>query len=165
MDTKDIFEAATKGILGAVKFYLKEDPSIINQKESFYDNWTPLHYAAFNKHLDVVKYLIVENAEIDPLSSSCFYTPLHYASFFGHISIMDFLISKGANINQQDCYNNTPLHIAALHGHIDAVKLLIVRGALQNSKNKDSKTPLDCACTRNHFLISQYLSSLNSFKN
>ena len=54
-------------------------------------NHTPLHYAAYQGHLEVVKYLQC----LDPLDqNSSSRTPLHYACQMGHLDITKYFIDK-----------------------------------------------------------------------
>ena len=54
----------------------------------------PLHYAAINGQLDMVKYLVVEQ-HCDPMDKNKYNeTPLHYACINGHLNIVQYLISE-----------------------------------------------------------------------
>ena len=72
----------------------------------------PLHYAASNGHLEVVKYFIIE-LHCDPMVRETEYghTPLHFACCCGHLNIAQYLIRE-EHCNPS-CENNdgkTPLH-------------------------------------------------------
>ena len=62
-------------------------------KVDLYDN-TPLHDAARNGHLDVVKFLVETlNCTVDS-RGSCNMTPLQWALFNGHYHVVRYLHSK-----------------------------------------------------------------------
>ena len=63
-------------------------------------NHTPLHYAAYQGHLEVVKYL----QWLDPLEQKDYgETPLYYACEMGHLDIFKYFIDK-LRRNPSDIY-------------------------------------------------------------
>ena len=119
----------------------------------------PLHYAAYNGHLEVVEYFIVELLcnPMDRNKYDC--TPLHYACGNGHLNIARYLIRE-EHCNPS-CENNnfeTPLHFASQNGHLDIAKYLIKEEHC-NPSCEDNKgtTPLQNACGNGHLNIAQYL--------
>jgi ankyrin repeat protein len=72
--------------------------------------WTPIMFAARYGHVDIVKYLISQNAMIE--HSSNYYNALHTACFGQSIETVRFLINeKGVDVNPQTL-EKTPLYIA-----------------------------------------------------
>jgi len=59
-----------------------------------------LHIAASKGHLDIVKYLVENGADIN-VKNSGQQTPLHYSCFEGHLSVVEYLISKGIEVNSR----------------------------------------------------------------
>ena len=119
----------------------------------------PLHYAARNGHLEVVKYFIVE-LHCDPMDKNCIgRTPLHYACYHGNLNIAQYLIIE-EHCNPS-CENNdgyTPLHYACRHGHLNIAQYLIREEHCNPScENNDGYTPLHYACRYGHLNIAQYL--------
>ena len=157
-NTTDIWDASTKGSLPAVKFYFDENPTNINKHNEAFSNWTPLHYASKNGHLNIVKFLIATGAEIDTLSTNNV-TPLLHACNQGHYSVINFLLNNGANINHQNIHKSTSLHYAVDGKHLKIVKLLIQRGANKLLKDDLIGTPLESAKIKNYTAIVKYLSS------
>ncbi|WP_338406633.1 ankyrin repeat domain-containing protein [Wolbachia endosymbiont (group A) of Longitarsus flavicornis] len=86
---------------------------------------TPLHYAAYNGKLDIVKYFIDEEKIDVSIKDNGDWTPLHWASWNGQLNVAKYLIGKGANlVNIKDKDGKTPLDIADQKGYTDIVEIL-----------------------------------------
>lgn len=94
----------------------------INAKEL--NDFTPLHNAVVEGHIKIVKYLLKQGANIDPVTNGG-KTPLHMACYNRNKEIIEYLIYKRANINAQDIEGNTPMHILAELGFIELVIFLL----------------------------------------
>ena len=122
----------------------------------------PLHYAALNGHLEVVKYFIVE-LHCDPMDKNNSYgrTPLHFACYHGNLNIAQYLIRE-EHCNPS-CENNggyTPLHYACRDGYLNIAQYLIREEHCNPScENNNGDTPLYYACLLDHAHIVQYLLS------
>jgi len=126
----DIFEAAMKGTIEDVKYFVESKHSSVNSKKEWEGkNWTPLHCAAsFNPKLEVTKYLISQGAYVNEriwdsmrsLWGNCCtvygeYSPLHLAARDNpNIEILKYLISIGADVNMRDDAGTTPLDLAKM---------------------------------------------------
>ncbi|WP_425385027.1 ankyrin repeat domain-containing protein [Wolbachia endosymbiont (group B) of Schoenobius gigantella] len=82
----------------------------------------PLHCAASNGKLDIVKYFIDEEKVDVNVKDNNDDTPLHLAT--GYLDVVKYLISKGANINAKCKAGKTPLDIAAYQKLSDVVEYL-----------------------------------------
>ena len=122
------------------------------------ENFSPLHIAALNGQLAIVKHLISLGENIDCKSIND-ETPLYAASQNGHLEVVKYLISKGANIDCKTVEYVTPLNIASQKGYLDIVKYLILQEANIESKDIQNKTPLLSALLNGHINIVQYLIS------
>lgn len=115
------------------------------------DGITPLHLAAKNGQIEMVKFLIKRGANVNAQSAVNKLTPLHCAAVRkNNKEIIEILIKKGANVNALDESKNTPLHSASAEGHNscqEVIKTLIKNGANVNAKNKDGWTPLHVAAS------------------
>ena len=89
---------------------------------------TPLIFAAFHAHTDIVEFLISKKVDLNSTLSNG-WTALHLASFKGYEKIVELLINKGADLNSRALDKKTPLSNAAIGNHTEVVRLLLARGA------------------------------------
>jgi len=92
MDKKDdeILKACTEGNMEEVKKLLKEDPTLINAKD--WNGETPLHKAAINGHVELVKLLLEEGSNPNALS----YEGIYPIDWTKSEEIKEILIKHGA---------------------------------------------------------------------
>lgn len=132
--------AAEEGEISKVMKYTEAGLDL-NNRDSV--GLAALHYGARNGHLEIVRYLIENGAEVD-LPGMNDGTALSSAVGFGHKKVVDYLLSIGANVNQRNIYGDTALHVAAYHDNrVYIIKKLIDHGAIKSAKNKKGRTPLD----------------------
>lgn len=93
---------------------------------------TPLHYACYRGHVDVIRWFVGNYDNIPTLlaatnkkGSNC----LHVACQKGHIALVKYLIELGLPINCQNNSGNTPFHMACENGHIELAQWLSQNGA------------------------------------
>jgi len=60
--------------------------------------WSPLAYAAFNGHHDVVDYLLKHGAKVDAKTENGS-TAIFYAARFGHVSVVKLLLEHKADLD------------------------------------------------------------------
>ena len=63
-----IHAAARDGLLSRVEQLIGEDPKLVHARDEH--QFTPLHWAAANGHMDVMKYLLNHGAEPDARSEA-----------------------------------------------------------------------------------------------
>ena len=88
--------AAQQGKLDELKQHVARDKSIVNKQDS--NGWTPLHEGARGGHLEVVRYLVDQGADINALTKGTGATALWWAKHeHGEDHpIIEFLESLGA---------------------------------------------------------------------
>ncbi|MDR3055492.1 MAG: ankyrin repeat domain-containing protein [Zoogloeaceae bacterium] len=72
------------------------------------EGWTPLIYAAFNGHTEVVEYLLAQGANLNAVSESGM-TALMAAARGGYTDLAKRLVTLGADINLKDSNGRTAL--------------------------------------------------------
>ena len=133
--------------------------------------------AAGEGHLEVVRYLVEQGANMEAVDSLLL-TPLgrailwghlevaqclvqqgsttgtsngrsvlHLAASLGHLKIVENLLDHGADRDIHDAWGRTPLHSAAVAGHLEIVQCLMSYGVDINAKNNEGQTPIDIART------------------
>ncbi|KAK1748374.1 ankyrin repeat domain-containing protein, partial [Skeletonema marinoi] len=89
---------------------------------------TPLHWASRNGHLEVVKYLVSNCADVDiNATTQDGTTAFCWASWQCHLHIMRFLRDAGMNFYTVNANGHTALHKAAQRGSITACNGLLIR--------------------------------------
>ena len=122
---KDIWEAASKGNIEAVKRHLATGTDV-----DVKGGWmviTPLHMAALNGHKEIVELLIAKGADINAKDDSE-WTPLHWAADEGHKEVAEFLIAEGADVNAKAEDGETPLDATIEFRHPQIADLLRKHG-------------------------------------
>jgi ankyrin repeat protein len=107
-----------------------------------------LSAAAWNGHLDVIKYLVDKGANVNTAISAAASkgnmelidelmklkgadaskVNLSGAAQNGHLDVIKYLVDKGADVNLPNQFGTAPLLLAAACGHEDIVKFLLSRG-------------------------------------
>ncbi|PRW33536.1 Cellulose synthase [Chlorella sorokiniana] len=117
---------------------------------------SPLHFAAANGRLPVVRHLWSRGAEVDAETPEG-RTPLHLAALGGHAEVATFLLQKSAWAEAYDAADDTPLHLAAKHGHTAVMEALLRHGAKAGAKNKQGLTAMACALVGGHVAAAKLL--------
>jgi cytohesin len=159
---ESIHDASQYGNIEAVKQHLAAGVDV-NAKTKTYGR-TPLRWAAWGGHKEIVELLIAEGADVNAPQNGG-WTPLHCAAGKDHKEIAELLITAGADVNAKDEDGDTPLDNAkhkpetadllrkhggkygtilgaAYGGDIEAVKEFLAAGANVNVKNNIGMTPL-----------------------
>jgi ankyrin repeat protein len=109
-------------------------------------NFTPLHNAVNEGHIQAVKLLIHEEANIEAATSEG-RTPLHIACFNGNKEIIECLVNEGADINKQETNGNTAVHILAERGWVEALSFLLSHNPDLSIKNGCGLIAVEVATT------------------
>ena len=148
--------AASYGLTQSVERLRDKYDSPIDYIESS-DGSNPIHYAAYNGHLEIViilaKFTDVPNA-VDNNGS----TPIHYAAFRGHFKIVKFLTNLTDDPNIPNNDEITPIHYAAFNGHLKTVKFLVHLTDVSNAPdNFFGNTPMEMAKANGHTQVVKFL--------
>jgi len=103
--------ASQYGRVSSVELLIRHQPSLLLQTCSTNNNnnikFTPLHLASRNGHLEVVKILLENGANINDIGDNG--TALHEAALFCKFNVVKLLLQKGVNPNANDPQNRTAL--------------------------------------------------------
>jgi ankyrin repeat protein len=152
-----LLEAAKSGDVNTAKVLLKCSDS----RCSDYDihRSTPLTHAAGYGHVDVVRVLLEEGANVNRANgTTC--TALHQAAWNGHLDVCRLLLDWGAKVDAWDKLRISPLHVAAERVHLTVVKLLVHMGANVSLKDKWGKTASDVARNREKKVVAEWLDTV-----
>lgn len=142
---------AERGRLDLVQIMIKK-----NEDWSLIPDATPVHSAAQNGHIKVVRFLVEQGFDINAENPSWFYhhTPLAKASENGHFEIVKYLVEQGADVNKGSNHDINPLSSASKNGHFEIVKYLTEKGANIHIKYEYA---LRSASEKGHLEIVKYL--------
>lgn len=149
-----IINAASSGRLDLLKQY---DSNKVDFNTGDYDQRTPLHLAASEGHLEVVKWLVEEKKVDINIKDRWRGTPLSDAIRHKHDDVAKYLQEKGGKtfLNKTDL--SLQLCQAASEGNIEEMKRLIQIGADHSSGDYDQRTPLHLAASEGKIEVVQYL--------
>ena len=126
---REIFRAANKGDLAAVRKLLKVDPSLVHARDK--DGSTPLHWAAWRGQVEAARLLLESSAEVNARNQNTHWgtTPLHAAAHGNQAAVTQLLLAHGADIHAKNLNTRTPLEETAIHNARAAAALLRAAGA------------------------------------
>jgi len=114
-----------------VKSLLANNSQHVNDKWLF--DFCPLHIAAEQGNLEIVRMLIECGADVNALAKESLYeTPLGLSARENHIDVCKYLLSCGACPDGMDETAITPLMAACQDDHYEIAKLLLEAGANVN---------------------------------
>ena len=119
---KYILKYTEKDDLERVKKCIERYPHSINARDS--DGYTPIHRACHNDNVDLVKFLIDNNANVESKTNEG-WRAIHCAAYWGNLNVLNFLIKYGVNLNALTNGNNTCLHFAVQRYERKLIELLI----------------------------------------
>ncbi len=147
-----VVDWAALGNTDKVKGFIEGGVDVNSPDASGY--FTPLMRATENGHLDVVK-LLVENGADLSLGS-----PLVRACSNGNLAVIQYLVENGADVNDVDAMGGAmPLWSPVRNGRLDIVTFLVENGANVDSGRYDGFTVLMWACEEGHSDVAEYLVS------
>lgn len=121
---RPFYWACYSGDIYAVQRLVKSGADINAKRDD--GNITALWGASAMGHIDIVKYLLEQNAGVD-IQDNGFGTPLYVASENGYVSVVRQLRAAAANVNLFGGLHCRPLNAAAYSGHTEVVELLLAQ--------------------------------------
>jgi ankyrin repeat protein len=151
-----LHHCAINGLTTSVKRLLSIRNINVNVKDDLRE-YTPLHFAAWNGHVEIARLLLQNGAEVDAKSYGG-YTPLHCAAEQGNVDILHLLVENGANLEAQSNDGWRALHHAAWWGNLRFIQELISRYHVDiNARKNDGRTALSWARMNDHPEIITFL--------
>ena len=148
-DALGLHEAAAVGNARRLKTILGQSRVRVNTANA--EGFTPLGLAAFFGHLEAVKVLLENGAEVNlKLPSRFANTALDAAVAGDHASVVKALLTARGDPNTRSEANYTSLHKAAAHGNLEIVRMLLDAGADPSATRDGGHTPLDDARENSH---------------
>ncbi len=127
------------------------------------DGWAPLHGAARDGRVEIVRMLIDAGANVN-VQTNYGKTPLHWAAWNGRVEVVRMLIGAGADVNLKDNDGWTPLHVAAGYGRVEIARMLIDAKADLNVQDNSEQTPLHRAADNGRVDIARMLIAAGARK-
>ncbi|MCB1144700.1 MAG: ankyrin repeat domain-containing protein, partial [Leptospiraceae bacterium] len=169
----DLIDASLKGDLVGVKAALKAGANVDARtgkvvifsplRVNDYSDATPLIIASGNGKIEIVKFLIQNNADVNSRSTYGD-SPLHYASINGHLEIVKILIQNNANINAKNNLDQTSLHASVKGGQLEIVKILI-KSNVDYNFNKGKSIYVSALEGQNIEIFNLLISNFSIFDN
>jgi hypothetical protein len=104
--------------------------------------WTPLHWAAWNGHIEIARLFLQNGADVNAKGYDGL-TPLHCSAMQGHIDVLQLLVENGADLEARDNNGMRALTWAALNDHLPVVDELISRSHVDiNARSNGGRTAL-----------------------
>jgi len=158
-----ISDYAFSGNVEGVRRVLDSNPKARDERQ--YQGNTPLHIAAQQGRLEVIRLLLDRGAPVDTLNDER-QTAFQQAAiaYRSNISLLALMISRGADVNHSDSKGNTALHGAVASGSPDQIPFLLACGANPFAKNFEGKYPFDPEARYNkqsHALVADVANMLS----
>jgi ankyrin repeat protein len=155
-DALGLHEAAATGNARRLKTILGQSRRRVDAANR--EGFTPLGLAGFFGHLDAVKVLLENGADVNATSPSRFAnTALDAAVAGNHADVVKALLAARGDPNVRSEGDATPLHKAAQHGNLEIVRMLIDAGADPKAVREGGLTPIDDAQKAGHEAVLAFL--------
>ncbi|KAG2465496.1 ZDHC2 acyltransferase, partial [Polypterus senegalus] len=119
---------------------------------------TPVHWAALIGSVELIKYFINCNVDVNRQSNSEYLQrPIHWAAVNGHISVVDLLHETGVSLDVTDKRGCTPLILASQYGHTELCCYLIGKGAQLYSCDNEGDNALHWAAFKGYCELTRLL--------
>ena len=144
------FNIARKGTVEEARQWISEKPNSINEINQH--GFSPLILACYSGNIEMVTFLIDNNANVDFLSSEG--TALMAATVKGNLKMTELLLKSGANPDLTNEAGISALMYANKLKNISIVKLLLLHNANKLLLDKEGKSAFEYAVfTKNEEII------------
>ncbi|TRY77395.1 hypothetical protein TCAL_00144 [Tigriopus californicus] len=143
--------AAVAGKVKVVEVLVKHGADVNSVSDT---GSTPVRSACFMTHLDIVKLLVNNCADIQRPNyngGTCLINSVQ------SVELCEFLLQNGANVNAQDIQNKTALHYSIQEHRFETTKLLLQYGADPFLESRYKDDALQTACMKGAAEIFEYL--------
>ena len=134
----DVYTACSIGQYNCVQQHLADGMEIADLDKHNCGGWTPLMYAAYVGHDNIVNLLLEFSVDVNARTTRNGATSLMLAASCGNKSVVNFLLQNNAKIDAQDMRGWTGLFYATFQGHLEVVKLLLEAGADKELRYKSN---------------------------
>ena len=152
--SQDIHRAVSEGDLEKVELLLKENPLLVNEKDS--SGRTPIFTAIIRRNPEMVK-LLIDKGALVRVGDSNLRAPIHFAGFMNDMNMIELLLENGAVIDTRAIGAATPLIHSSLSNRYELSRFLIEHGADINIQCNSLTTPLYFASLNNNLEYLNYL--------
>jgi ankyrin repeat protein len=125
----------------------------------------PVHLAAQEGHLDVMKELLEHDPDLAVACDESDYTPLCWAAVEGHADVVSALLDAGADPLYRNRNEDTPLGLACNYSRLDAIDALLATGQDLNVPGNGGWLPLHSAVIKNDKKVVEKLLETDGFLN
>lgn len=105
------------------------DKNVVTHRHVRWEGASALGAAAYEGHMDIVRYLVDIGTSVNFCDPCQKRTPLHWACLGNQYQAVAYLVTRGADVNHRDLEQTTPLLRAVLGKNVELVKYLIENGA------------------------------------
>jgi len=107
------------------------------------DGCSLLHWAAINNRLEIARYLISKNCNVNIVGGENGEIPLQWAVRQAQCAgMVNLLIEEGSNIHHKSLFGYDALFIAVQAGHTHIIFILLHSGANPDTTDSNQETPL-----------------------
>ncbi|KAJ8905194.1 hypothetical protein NDN08_001703 [Rhodosorus marinus] len=128
----DLLYAARSGDLEDAIHCLKDNPDIAKYKSESGSGATPLHYAAANGHVEIMRLLIGHGADLNAVNEYG-NTALHFAAINEKVDAVELLLKNKADAALSNEFNRNPFDEAVAKNN-GRIRHLLMTHVEQNQK-------------------------------
>ncbi|ORX45334.1 ACBP-domain-containing protein [Hesseltinella vesiculosa] len=111
-DTTGYFALIKEDHVNLLQTLLDSNPAVLHSRDQL--GLTGLHHACDRGHLQIVKLLVEQGADINAITVGDCETPLHFACISEQLQVAQYLLAQRCNINLQDRDGQTAFDVADL---------------------------------------------------